>query len=187
MPVKLNSSGGGSVTIDVPSTASSYTLTAPAATATLITTGSSGQVIPKAALPTGTVLQVVQATTTTQVSTTSTSYVSTGFSASITPTSASSKILIMGSVIVRVPNDNGNYQHNIYRNGTTALAPVAFRGLIQCRGGNYDQTPAFMYLDSPASTSSTSYVWYHKAESGVTAWFAIDNSYAQLTLMEIAV
>ena len=138
-------------------------------------------------MPAGAVLQVVQATTTTQVSTTSTSYVSTGFSASITPTSASSKILIMGSVMVRVPTGDGNYQHNIYRNGTTALAPVAFRGFIQCRGGNYDQTPAFMYLDSPASTSSTSYVWYHKTETGVTAWFAIDNSYAQLTLMEIAI
>ena len=39
MPVKLNSSGGGSVTIDVPSTASAYTLTAPAATATLAIQG----------------------------------------------------------------------------------------------------------------------------------------------------
>lgn len=135
----------------------------------------------------GSVLQVVQATTTTQVSTTSSSYVSTGFSASITPSSTSSKILIIGSVILRVPSDSGNYQHNIYRNNTTALAPVAFRGLIQCRGGNYDQTPSFAYLDSPASTSSTSYVWYHKTETGSTAWFAIDNSYAQLTLMEIAV
>lgn len=140
----------------------------------------------KKAIYTGAVLQVVQATTTTEVSTTSSSYVSTGFSASITPSSSSNKILILGSVIVRVPSNNGNYQHNIYRNNTTALAPVAFRGLIQCRGGNYDQTPAFMYLDSPASTSSTSYVWYHKTETGSTAWFAIDNSYAQLTLVEIA-
>jgi len=132
------------------------------------------------------VLQVVQATTTTEVSTTSSSYVNTGFSASITPTSATSKILILGSVIVRVPSNNGNYQHNIYRNNSTALAPVAFRGLIQCRGGNYDQTPAFMYLDSPNTTSSTSYNWYHKSEAGGTAWFAIDNSFAQITLMEIA-
>lgn len=140
----------------------------------------------KANLPTGSVLQVVYAQTTTEVSTTSTSYVSTGFSASITPTSATSKILILGSVMVRVPSNNGNYQHNIYRNNTTALAPVAFRGFIQCRGGNYDQTPAFMHLDSPSSTSSTSYVWYHKSEAGGTAWFAIDNSFAQLTLLEIA-
>ena len=35
MAVKLNSSGGGSVTIDVPSTASNYSLTIPAATGTV--------------------------------------------------------------------------------------------------------------------------------------------------------
>lgn len=134
----------------------------------------------------GTILQVVNASTSTQVSTTSSSYVNTGFSASITPTSVTSKILIMGSVIVRVPSGDGNYQHNIYRNNSIALAPVAFRGLIQCRGGNYDQTPAFQYLDSPTTTSATTYNWYHKTETGSTAWFAIDNSYAQLTLIEVA-
>lgn len=42
MPVKLNSSGGGSVTIDVPSTASAYTLTAPATTATILTSANQG-------------------------------------------------------------------------------------------------------------------------------------------------
>lgn len=44
MPVKLNSSGGGSVTFDVPSTASDFTATMPANTGTVITTGSSGAV-----------------------------------------------------------------------------------------------------------------------------------------------
>jgi hypothetical protein len=37
MPIKLNSTGGGSVSIDVPSTASTYTLTAPARSGTIIT------------------------------------------------------------------------------------------------------------------------------------------------------
>lgn len=143
----------------------------------------------KSNMPAGSVLQVVQATTTTAVSTTSSSYVSTGFSASITPISSTSKILILGSVMVRVPTGGNNYQHTIYRNGSTNLAPNAFRGFIQCRdAGNSesDMTPAFHYLDSPATTSATSYVWYHKSEGGPTCWFAIDNSFAQLTLMEIA-
>ena len=100
MPVKLNSSGGGSVTIDVPSTASSYTLTAPAATATLITTGSSGQIIPKAALPTGSVLQVVSAQYVTETSTTSSSYVDTGWTFSITPTFSTSKIFIVARIAI---------------------------------------------------------------------------------------
>jgi hypothetical protein len=38
MPVKLNSTGGGSVTLTTPSTASDFTLTVPAVTATLATT-----------------------------------------------------------------------------------------------------------------------------------------------------
>ena len=39
MPVTLKSSGGGSVTMDVPSTASTYTLTLPAVTGTVLQTG----------------------------------------------------------------------------------------------------------------------------------------------------
>ena len=48
MPLKLNSAGGGSVTIDTPSTASNFNLTVPAATATVLTTASSASSIPGA-------------------------------------------------------------------------------------------------------------------------------------------
>lgn len=44
MPLKLNSSGGGSVTLDVPSTASDFTATVPANSGTLVTTGSTAVV-----------------------------------------------------------------------------------------------------------------------------------------------
>lgn len=44
MPLKLTSSGGGSVTLDVPSTASDFTATMPANTGTVITTGSTAAV-----------------------------------------------------------------------------------------------------------------------------------------------
>lgn len=44
MPLKLNSSGGGSVTLTVPSTASDFTATIPANTGTVVTTGSSAVV-----------------------------------------------------------------------------------------------------------------------------------------------
>ena len=46
MPVRLNSSGGGSVTLDVPSTAGTFTATVPANTGTLVTTGSTAAVTP---------------------------------------------------------------------------------------------------------------------------------------------
>jgi hypothetical protein len=46
MPVKLNSTGGGSVTLTTPSTATDYTATFPANTGDVITTGSSAVVTP---------------------------------------------------------------------------------------------------------------------------------------------
>ena len=44
MPVKLNSTGGGSVTLDTPNTASNFTATFPANTGNVVTTGSSAVV-----------------------------------------------------------------------------------------------------------------------------------------------
>ena len=44
MAVKLNSTGGGSVTLDSPSTASNYTVTLPSAAGTLATTTGTGSV-----------------------------------------------------------------------------------------------------------------------------------------------
>ncbi len=44
MPIKLNSALGGSVSIDVPATASTYTLTAPAKTGTIITSADANTV-----------------------------------------------------------------------------------------------------------------------------------------------
>jgi hypothetical protein len=52
MPVKLNSSGGGSVTLTTPSTASDFTATFPAVTGNVVTTGSTAAVTP-AMLSTG--------------------------------------------------------------------------------------------------------------------------------------
>lgn len=46
MPLKLNSTGGGSVTLDTPSTASDYTLTVPGISGTAVVTGSSATVTP---------------------------------------------------------------------------------------------------------------------------------------------
>jgi hypothetical protein len=46
MPVKLNSSGGGSVTLDVPATATATSLIIPSNAGTMVTTGSTAAVTP---------------------------------------------------------------------------------------------------------------------------------------------
>lgn len=54
MPLKLNSTGGGSVTLDAPNTASNYTVTFPAQTATLITLASgTAMIFNQTSAPTG--------------------------------------------------------------------------------------------------------------------------------------
>ena len=68
------------------SVASNRTITLPDVTGTLLTNATAG-----------TVLQVVQGTTSTEVSSSSSTFADTGLSASITPSSASSKILILVS------------------------------------------------------------------------------------------
>jgi len=89
----------GSITLAAPAVAGTSTITLPANTGTVITTASSGQSIPKAALPTGSVLQVVSATKTDTLSTTSTGWLDvTGLSVSITPISSSSKIMVIAGI-----------------------------------------------------------------------------------------
>ena len=80
MGVKLNTASGGSVSIEPTNTASNYTLTVPAQTGTVLTNKTAG-----------TVLQVIQAQTSTQVTTTSGSWSDTTLTATITPSSSSSK------------------------------------------------------------------------------------------------
>ena len=55
MSVVLFGSTSGSVTLQEPAVAGTTVLNLPAVTGTVLTTGSSGQSIPKAALPTGSV------------------------------------------------------------------------------------------------------------------------------------
>ena len=133
------------------------------------------------------VLQVVSANTTTSTATTSTSFVTTGFSASITPTSASSKILIQVFGGVTRTTANNQAITTIYR-GATNLGD-ATRGMYQV--ANYATTGAgdfpmsLGYYDSPATTSSTTYTLYIKTSAG-TATFEIDAATCTMTLMEIA-
>jgi hypothetical protein len=140
-------------------------------------------------MPAGSVLQVVTATTTTAVSTTSSSYVTTGLAVSITPKFSTSKILILSNGICRTNNSGRNMNLTVFRGGTN-IAPVASRGFAQMENaytsGNTDCSLAFMYLDSPATTSSTTYTVYMLAESGQTVVYAVDNSFGGITLMEIA-
>ena len=82
----------GAITIAAPAVAGTNTLTLPASTGTVALTGAA---VTYSQLPTGTVLQVVNATYTPLTGTSSSTFSDTGLTATITPKFTTSKILIL--------------------------------------------------------------------------------------------
>jgi hypothetical protein len=188
--VVISGDTSGSITLAAPAVAGTNTLTLPANTGTVITTASGSQSIPKAALPTGSVLQVVQATYASQVST-SAGPVDTGLSASITPTSATSKILVLvvqNFYLYSGGNDKGVI-FDLFRGATKILAGNNQSVYIQGTSADPELITNWCtnYLDSPATTSSTTYkIQMTISGSGGTIAANWSGNYSTLTLMEIA-
>jgi hypothetical protein len=145
------------------------------------------------------VLQVVSYTanaTGTIAQTTSQTLSSTGFSVSITPLFSTSKILVTvqsTAYLQGTPTILGIY--TIYR-GSTNLAsggtsPQCLTGVQMTSGGSVG-TPLFMQvLDSPSTTSSTTYTVYFAGTTGQYTQFGTSigfagNSSSIITAMEIA-
>ena len=183
----LNGNTSGSVTISSPAVSGTTTLTLPSTSGTVITTGSTGQVINKAALPTGSVLQVVNATYSTQTSTTSTSPTDTGLTATITPTSATSKVLVFVSQTGLQKNAaNIRLQLQLLR-GATVIDIFDVETLYTASTGGSAQSSSTCYLDAPATTSATIYKTQALLSSGAgTATWCVSSSVATITLMEVA-
>lgn len=141
----------------------------------------------------GKVLQVVQATLdNVATTTTSTSFVTTSFSATITPSSSTSKVLVIvtGGSIFCGNTAGVQYFGTIYRNNTTNLGNASY-GLerFTTPGGNYSLAPHSMsILDSPATTSSTTYTPYFKnaGTGGQVDFSNTDRGTVTMILMEIA-
>ena len=133
----------------------------------------------------GVVLQVIGATFSTQTSTTSTSYVATGLTLSITPKFSTSKILITGMINIQSPSNNDSYW-TIYRNGSTLSTSASGFGIVEAGTQVMLNTQGISYLDSPATTSATTYAIYCKVGSGSTQFWCINGQPATLTALEIA-
>ena len=122
----------------------------------------------------GKVLQIVQALKTdTQSFTTSSSFSDVvGLSVSITPSSASSKILVSFSVSGGTGNDGGHIQTQLLRDSTAIGLADASSNRTR-NTGIYFNTAAdgqviqnnFMILDSPSTTSSVTYKMQGMANS----------------------
>ena len=143
----------------------------------------------------GKVLQVVSATYSTQVQVTGTTYGDTGLSLAITPTSATSKILVMVNQTLRTNRSSGNSTAGgikLLRGATDIYNPnpgryeihyfeSASTGTIEA----YDMK-SLVYLDSPATTSSTTYKTQMAGENAQnTASAQMNSAISVITLLEI--
>jgi hypothetical protein len=142
-------------------------------------------------LPAGSVLQVINAIYSTQSSMSSNTYTDSGLTLSITPKSATSKILLIATVTGIYINDTANYfRAKILRNSTDITNDFSnvSGGYNGSNGNNGGGTVSVSYLDSPATTSATTYkVQISSATNGQLVFWSNGSSYSSLTAMEVAV
>jgi hypothetical protein len=133
----------------------------------------------------GNVLQVVQGSSSSTTSTTSTTAVTTNISASITPSAASSKVLVTFHFLQDVETADGRVALQIYRNGVDVSGDIAY---LHVRSQAPLVTMSASYLDSPNSTSSVTYELYFRRTPTVSATIQMrgDLISHKITLMEIA-
>lgn len=160
------------------------------------TLATSSRGIAKASMPAGTVLQVVSTTKTNVFSSTSTTFTDiTGLSVSITPTSATSTILISVTSNFACSAAGTPQSFNLVRNSTNIAQPSTaptFNGTVTPYLNLFENSLGWSinFLDSPATTSATTYKVQGKTSSGTfyvngrgSADFA---SVSTITVMEIA-
>ncbi len=228
MPLKLISTGGGSVILAANSTASTFTVNVPAEGGSMLTSASglnasnmtSGTLptarlptIPRANLPTGSILQVVSVTdrnqssyTTLDIGTNSNyGYNEAGFDLTtldiaLTPTSSSSKIMIMTNI--NLGSYNGQYGVMRLKRGIGGATPTWSSTDSWMSAGNsvpgtatqlgsyivtnrYSHWVAthihFQWLDSPNTTSEVKYRFNFRIEADEIAAIAYLNRVAYNT------
>ena len=131
-----------------------------------VTTGT----LPSAQLPTGSVLQVVNTTYNTTTTTDSGTYIDTGLTLNITPTKSTSKILVIVTGFF-VGGTSSTWCYGQLVRGSTPLC-LGTGGLdANCTfaafaNGGISSGNTISYLDSPATTSATTYKLQFKSGDG---------------------
>lgn len=141
-----------------------------------------------AVLPAGSVIQVVtsESTNNSGAISSATYVAASGLTASITPSSTSSKILVLVNSSVYGTSANTEGAYTIYRNGSDIGDAD---GLSRSYTGASDHiVPMSMHiLDSPASSSSVTYAVYVKRTQGSGSLYTnLRGGKQSVTLMEIA-
>lgn len=136
---------------------------------------------------TGNVLQVVNVSYSDQLQTTASAYISSGLTATITPKSTNSKILILSSFEAQITgSSNLTGYFTVFRGSSNLAASGQF---IRLEGNltNWFGSQSINHLDSPNTTSATTYeVRFRSQTTNLTTRMHLTSSPGSLTLIEIA-
>jgi len=192
MALRLNGATSGYVEIDAPATAGSNTLTLPNGN------GTSGQVLSTDGagalswVQGGRILQVVNATYGTEVTNSTSTFADTGLTATITPTSATSKILVLVSQVGCLKNINNTYlELRLLAAGSEIIRFERAGGYDGGTTTNNVGSCSTSYLHSPATTSAVIYKTQF-ASGNNSAVVAVQHSVggvsgnSTITLLEVA-
>lgn len=137
-----------------------------------------------ASAPVGKILQVVSATYSTQVTSSSSTYVTTGLSASITPSSTSSKIIALATIH---GGKQGTTNYGYYRlfRGTVAGTAIGPEVSLLSTTSNIYLPVTLTAEDAPSTASAQTYTLGMKTSEGVIGaqWLSLAS---QIILMEVA-
>jgi hypothetical protein len=134
----------------------------------------------------GQVLQVVQGSYSTSVSTSTGAEQDTGLTATITPKFSTSKILVLVTQADCAKIDvAGPIQIYLYRNSTNIFT-VANQLLYQNASSRFCVNCSGGYLDSPATVSATTYKTTFASSAGSSTRVQFGGTPSTITLMEIA-
>jgi hypothetical protein len=136
------------------------------------------------------VLQVVSANYSTQATNTTTTYADTGLTATITPSATSSKILVLvnqAGIVKGGASVSSCCNVRLLRGATEISFFVSGAGFTGTASTNFVGNSSTMYLDSPATTSATTYKTQfanQAASDGVTV--QVGSSMSNIVLLEIS-
>jgi hypothetical protein len=152
-------------------------------------------------LPAGNILQVVQGSTDVRVQVSTTTYTPIGLQASITPTSTSSKILLLVSVQYQAQQtaEYAGHGTRVKRDSTVIKTPIQgaagpYEVWLRATGStdvNYYNSLNYQILDTPSTTSSITYSVEGASYSsdGTVNYQSLGNAQNQvstITLIEVA-
>jgi hypothetical protein len=137
----------------------------------------------------GKVLQVVSAVYTTQTTITSGTFTDTGLTVSITPSAASSKVLILvaQSLIMDQAANQCNFFTALFRGASNIFAPneVGVNAANSTSGTGLNIVISMAYLDSPSTTSSTTYKTQGKKDGSTQGRYQYSSSASSIIALEI--